>query len=88
MTLNELFAKHELSAVEIHFSIMRGAFTAVRNSTERLIKDNIFGQGDTPEAALEDLMTKVNSGAVARQKPAPVATEKEPVLDDLDDLLG
>ena len=80
MTLNEFFEKHELSAVEIHFSIMRGMFTAVRNSTKRLIKDNIFGQGDTPEAALADLMAKVNSGAVARQKQAPMV--------DLDDLLG
>lgn len=87
MTLNEFFAKHELSAVEIHFSIMRGVFTAVRNSTARLIKDDIFGQGDTPEAALSDLMTKVNAGAVTRHKSSSVIIE-ESREDDLDDLLG
>lgn len=88
MMLNQFFAAHELSRVEIGFSVTRQTYTAIRNSSARLIKDNIFGEGDTPEAALADLMTKVNSGAVTRQQPAPVATKQEPVEDDLDDLLG
>lgn len=85
MTLNEFFAAHELSRVEVGFSATRQAYTAIRNSTAKLIKDNIFGEGDTPEAALADLMSKVNS---ARSQPAPVVTKQEPVPDDLDDLLG
>lgn len=85
MTLNEFFAAHELNRVEIGYSMTRGAYTAIRNSTARLIKDNLFGEGETPEAALADLMMKVNS---ARPQPAPVITKQEPVVDDLDDLLG
>lgn len=85
MTLNEFFAAHELSQVEVGFSKTRGTFTAVRNSTARLIKDNLFGEGESPEAALTDLMSKVNS---ARPQPAPVVTKQEPDPDDLDDLLG
>lgn len=85
MTLNEFFSAHELSRVEIGFSGTRQTFTAIRNSTAKLIKDNLFGEGDTPEAALADLMMKVNS---ARPQPAPVITKQEPVVDDLDDLLG
>lgn len=86
MTLNEFFAAHELNRVEVGFSATRGAYTAIRNSATRLIKDNIFGQGDSPEAALADLMSKV--GSAARPQPAPVVTKQEPVPDDLDDLLG
>lgn len=85
MTLNEFFAAHELNRVEIGYSMTRGAYTAIRNSSARLIKDSIFGEGDTPEAALADLMSKVNGSA--RQQPAPVVTIEEPG-DDLDDLLG
>lgn len=86
MTLNEFFAAHELNRVEIGYSVTRGTYTAIRNSSARLIKDSIFGDGNTPEAALSDLMSKVNGAA--RPQPAPVATKQEPVPDDLDDLLG
>lgn len=85
MTLNEFFSAHELSRVEIGFSGTRQTFTAIRNSATKLIKDNLFGEGYTPEAALADLMMKVNS---ARPQPAPIVTKQEPVIDDLDDLLG
>ena len=84
MTLNEFFTAHELSRVEIGFSGTRQTYTAIRNSSARLIKDSIFGEGDTPEAALADLMVKVNS---AHPQSAPVVTIQEPG-DDLDDLLG
>ena len=84
MTLNEFFAAHELSRVEVGFSSTRRTYTAIRNSSVRFIKDNLFGEGDSPEAALADLMSKVNS---ARPQPAPVVTKQEPG-DDLDDLLG
>lgn len=84
MTLNEFFAAHELNRVEVGYSMSRGRFTAIRNSSARLIKDNFFGEGDSPEAALSDLMSKVNA---ARQQPAPMVTKQEPG-DDLDDLLG
>lgn len=85
MTLNEFFTAHQLNRVEIGYSMTRGAYTAIRNSSARLIKDNFFGEGETPEAALSDLMSKVNGAA--RQQPAPVVTIQEPG-DDLDDLLG
>ena len=85
MTLNEFFTAHQLNRVEIGYSMTRGAYTAIRNSSARLIKDNFFGEGETPEAALSDLMSKVNS---ARPQSAPVVTKQEPVADDLDDLLG
>ena len=86
MTLNEFFTAHEFSRVEIGFSGTRQTYTAIRNSSARLIKDSIFGEGDTPEAALADLMVKVNGSA--RPQSAPVVTKQEPVADDLDDLLG
>ena len=85
MTLNEFFAANELNRVEIGFSFTRQTYTAIRNSSTRLIKDNLFGEGATPEAALADLMSKVNS---ARPQAAPVVTKQEPDPDDLDDLLG
>lgn len=85
MTLNEFFAAHELSRIEVGFSSTRRTYTAIRNSSARIIKDNLFGEGDSPEAALADLMSKVDS---ARPQPAPVVTKQEPVSDDLDDLLG
>jgi hypothetical protein len=88
MNLNEFFQKHELGIVEIYFSAFDGRYKAIRNSFKRMIKDSIFGSGDTPEAALADLMEKVNSSSVTRQKPAPVVQKTEPVSDDLDDLLG
>lgn len=84
MTLNEFFAQHELGIVEIYHSAHDGQYKAIRNSFKRVIKDSIFGLGPTPEAALADLMSKVN--ATARPKPAPVIINTEP--DDLDDLLG
>ncbi len=88
MSLNEFFEKHELGIVEIYFSAFDGRYKAIRNSFKRMIKDSIFGVGDTPEAALTDLMQKVN--AAARLSPAPVITKQEPDddLDDLEDLLG
>ena len=82
MTLNEFFAANELNRVEIGFSFTRQTYTAIRNSSTRLIKDNLFGEGATPEAALADLMSKVNS---ARPAPNPVVVAPP---DDLDDLLG
>ena len=84
MNINEFFAAHDLSHLEVSFSITRQAYVAIRNSSARLIKDSIFGEGETPEAAIADLMAKVNGSA--RSVPAPVATEKGP--DDLEDLLG
>lgn len=84
MTINEFFAAHDLNTLEIRFSPTRGAFTAIRNSSVRMIKDSFFGIGDTPEAALADLMAQVNSTS-ARPKPAPVVPKE---VSDLDDLLG
>lgn len=88
MSLNEFFEKHELGIVEIYKSAFDGRYKAIRNSFKRMIKDSIFGSGDTPEAALADLMQKVN--AVARPSQAPVVTKQAPDidLDDLEDLLG
>lgn len=82
MTLNDFFAANDLSVVEIFQSPTYGDYRAVRNSTKRLLKDSIYGAGATPEAALADLMAKVNATA----PPAPVAIK--PSYDDLDDLLG
>lgn len=84
--LNSFFDRHELGIVEIYRSQHDGCFKAIRNSFKRAIGDSIFGSGDTPEAALADLITKVDAKA-ARPKPAPVIQKTEPE-DDLDDLLG
>ncbi len=87
MTLNEFFAKHDLGVVEVFHSKLDGSFKAIRGSHNRAIMDSFFGTGDTPEAALSDLMQKVNAGPAARPQPAPIAIQ-EPVVPDLDDLLG
>lgn len=88
MSLNEFFEKHELGIVEIYKSAFDGRYKAIRNSFKRMIKDSIYGSGETPEAALADLMQNVN--AAARPALAPVVTNQEPDddLDDLEDLLG
>lgn len=83
MSLTEFFAKHDLSRVEVLSSPMHGDFRAFRVGNNP-IRDSLYGAGDTPEAALSDLIAKVNAGA-RPVAPAPVAA---PPVDDLDDLLG
>lgn len=84
LNINEFFSAHELNRLEVGFSMTRQTFTAIRNSSAKLIKDSLFGEGDTPEAAIADLIAKVNGSA--RQTPVPVVIEEVP--DDLEDLLG
>lgn len=86
--LNSFFEQHDLGIVEIYRSQTDGGFRAIRNSFKRAVMDSIFGSGPTPEAALTDLIAKVNAKP-ARPAPAPVVKKTEPEPDDLyDDLLG
>lgn len=82
MTITEFFARHDLSRVELLSSPMHGDFRAFRVGNNP-IRDSLYGAGDTPEAALADLMAKVN--ATARPAPTPAVVAPP---DDLDDLLG
>jgi hypothetical protein len=80
--LNDLFSRHDLCRVEVFAHSSDGRFKAVRGSTN-IIRDNIYGDGATPEAAIADLIAKVDSTRKP-VKPKPV----EEVDDLLGDLLG